>query len=1289
MRAYWRTAAAGLTVALIIGLAGGALGRARFGASDADAVARAAADLDRRLDEAARTLAGATAALAADPGTLALAARDADARRRLFSAAVAALPLAPENGAGLAVYGATGDPIAWAGRVSEFPRAQLDRAPALFIATGPPGPRLVRIDAIAAAGGTGDRAATVVAEFALGPAGSSAALADGFELPTLIGPALIRPTGGAPVPDASPSALVVPIAAAGAPLGTAAVDPSQIDAARTRWRLRTTAVVLAVLALVLLAAAVPLAGWQRRARAARGVLAASAALAAVALGARAVLWFALAPVTRAGGAPGRGPYDLLLTALAAALVAWLLLDLETRRRFARPRPRLLTDRGRAMAVLAPAYLAIGALTAWGLWTYARVLRGLAPGSALDVIHFALHPPNPSRLALAFALLLLHASAVWAAVWVTRLPGLAWRTRREWHMAIGAPAWLAGAAIGFALAGPSIPVPPLAAALAGVAVCRLAIGRPHGRLHRASQAARVFWYSLGLVVPAIALYPLLLAYATDAREALVADTYAPQVVRMREDLQDRLRRALDQIDQIGAREDLGAALPPPAPDGLPDVGPAFAIWQRTDLATYRLTSAVELYDAAGRLASRFALSLPEQATPEYRAASCDWDMVEETSPFGASDRHWLRASRGLCENGRPAGAIVVRVMLDYRRLFFVAPQSPYLESLRAQSPEGADETAGQDIELAIYGWSRTPVDGTGARVWLLPDAVFARLVASRDPFWASLRRDEQVYRVYLQNDRGGIYAIGYPVETTFGHLLNLAELITLALALYVLLLAAATLTGVFGARSGASGRALLHEIRSSFYRKLVLYFGAGAVIPVVILALATRAYLTAQLNAREQESAAQTATVARRLVEDYVALQERNQVALGAVDDQIMVLVSRAIDQDVNLFDGPSLQATSNRALFASGLLTERTPSDVYAGIVLDRQKTFVGVESIGGAPYLLAAEPVRAGAREGIVTVPLTLRQEETERQRDELDRRVLLGAVLFSLMGAGLGYYLAERVADPVNRLTRATRRIARGDLDARIAATSSDEFRRLVEDFNRMAADLQRQRRELERTQRLEAWAEMARQVAHEIKNPLTPIQLSAEHVRRVNQDRGRPLSPALDECVTAILSQVRLLRQIASEFSNFASSPIAKLEPVDVAALIAEVMTPYRAGLSDRVGLHVDADPDLPRVRLDRTLFARALTNIVENALHAMPGGGTLAVTSRQSSVASHGVQVEITDSGVGMDDDAVARIFEPYFSTKATGTGLGLTIAKRNIELNGGTIAVRSTKGVGTTVTIELT
>jgi signal transduction histidine kinase len=122
-----------------------------------------------------------------------------------------------------------------------------------------------------------------------------------------------------------------------------------------------------------------------------------------------------------------------------------------------------------------------------------------------------------------------------------------------------------------------------------------------------------------------------------------------------------------------------------------------------------------------------------------------------------------------------------------------------------------------------------------------------------------------------------------------------------------------------------------------------------------------------------------------------------------------------------------------------------------------------------------------------------------------------------------------------------------------------------------------------------------------------------------------------------------------------------------------------------LQERIGFDVHVPPDLPPVSVDRTLISRALTNLVENALHAMPGTGTLAVVADRTAGA---VRVRISDTGVGMDAEALARAFEPYFSTKATGTGLGLPIAKRNVELSGGTITVSSELEKGTVVEILL-
>jgi signal transduction histidine kinase len=653
------------------------------------------------------------------------------------------------------------------------------------------------------------------------------------------------------------------------------------------------------------------------------------------------------------------------------------------------------------------------------------------------------------------------------------------------------------------------------------------------------------------------------------------------------------------------------------------------------------------------------------------------VFEEVSPFGSEERRLLHAGRGLCVNEagttRMVGTIVIHAMLDYGSLPFITSQNPYVELFQSRPSFEAENALDRDVGFVVYGWSLRPIYASGPTTWTLDADTFQRVYASRTPFWtrqdAGGRRDH----VYLANDRGGIYALGYPAISPVGHLVSLAELVTLAGAVFVLLMLLRSAGMAAAGVRGERGRDLLHEIRASFYRKLFLAFVAVAVIPVLTLAFVARAYMMDRLRADVEEAAIRTTTVAQRFVEDSSRIQERGEGPAITLDDDAMVGISRVIDQEVNLYAGPRLVATSERDLFASGLLPTRTAADVYRAIVLDRRATFVGEERSGQFSYMVAAAPLRIAGINGLITVPLTLRQRAIDREIDDLNRRILLGVLAFILIGSALGYWMAERIADPVSRLQRATARLARGDLDARVAVTSSDELRR--------------QQGALERTHRLEAWADMARQVAHEIKNPLTPVQLSAEHLRRVHADRGKPLSPVLEECVESILSQVRLLRQIAAEFSSFASSPTPRPVSTSPAELVAEVVEPYRAGLPADVSLSVDVPEALPDVSVDRSLLGRALTNMIENALHAMPRGGALEVSGRLSP-DGRAVQLEIRDSGVGMDRDDLARIFEPYFSTKAVGTGLGLTIAKRNVELHGGTITVASAPGSGTMVRVEI-
>ena len=625
----------------------------------------------------------------------------------------------------------------------------------------------------------------------------------------------------------------------------------------------------------------------------------------------------------------------------------------------------------------------------------------------------------------------------------------------------------------------------------------------------------------------------------ATRQLVEEQYAVDVRSHPEELYAHLGEALKQIDGVTDLPELVKAIGDAGPRGSTQT--AFEVWRGTDLDKFRLTSSVELYGAGGTLVSRFALNLPEaEVVPQQvQSRNCEWDVFGEALLFGADERRMLHAERAICARDDRgdvsyAGTIVAHVILDYSALEFISSQSPYFEFFRAARAGRREGTVGADVELTIFGWSRLLIYASSNRASELTDEAFERAKLSRTGFWTRLERGDTIERAFVSNDRQGIYVLGYPEPTPFTRLVNLAELTSLAAVPFAaIMLFAGAVQRVL--RRGPYPTALLiREIRTSFYRKLFIAFVAATVLPVLALALLVRAYFANQLFSDVEAEAARTALTAKRVIEESLAFELR-ETSPSAITDDIMVWLSRVIDQDVNIFDGSTLLVTSERDLFASGLLPTRTPERVYQAVAVQRLPTYVGQDRIGDQDYLVAATPVRIGNRDATLTVPLASRQREIEREIEELDRGVLLGALALICLGAGLGYWLAERMGDPVLRLTRATRQIAAGDLSVRVIVRTADELQRLVEAFNRMAGELQRQQQQLSRTHRLEAWAEMARQVAHDIKNPLTPIQLSAEHLRRVHKDRGEPLSPVLDSCVESILTQVRLLRQIASEFSS----------------------------------------------------------------------------------------------------------------------------------------------------------
>jgi nitrogen fixation/metabolism regulation signal transduction histidine kinase len=281
-------------------------------------------------------------------------------------------------------------------------------------------------------------------------------------------------------------------------------------------------------------------------------------------------------------------------------------------------------------------------------------------------------------------------------------------------------------------------------------------------------------------------------------------------------------------------------------------------------------------------------------------------------------------------------------------------------------------------------------------------------------------------------------------------------------------------------------------------------------------------------------------------------------------------------------------------------------------------------------------------------------------------------------------GALLARRLSRPLDELAEGARAVARGDLDVHVHATGRDEVGELGVAFNRMTADLRTAREQLVRAERVAAWREIAQRIAHEIKNPLSPIQMSIETLQRARQKSPESFDALFTESAHTILDEVTRLKNIVSEFSSFARMPAPQLAPVDLGQVIDAALALYAGGAT---AVERSLTPDLPTVMADRDQMTQVLLNLLENARDAvaMQEGALVRVTTRATATR---VELEVTDNGPGLSDEARARVFTPYFTTKARGTGLGLAIVHRIVSDHGGEIRVGGALGQGAVFTVAL-
>jgi signal transduction histidine kinase len=310
-----------------------------------------------------------------------------------------------------------------------------------------------------------------------------------------------------------------------------------------------------------------------------------------------------------------------------------------------------------------------------------------------------------------------------------------------------------------------------------------------------------------------------------------------------------------------------------------------------------------------------------------------------------------------------------------------------------------------------------------------------------------------------------------------------------------------------------------------------------------------------------------------------------------------------------------------------------------------------------------------------------------------EVKRHIQSAAMLVG--GAGillailLSSWAAARVTRPMEQLATAAREVAAGNLDIEVEVTSRDEVGELAEAFNRMTRELLEQKERLVQTERVAAWRELARRLAHELKNPLFPLQLTVENLIRAREQSPQMFEEIFHESSATLLAEISNLKQIIACFSEFSKMPQPQFQPLRINELVQGVARLFQVQLEsrNRAAIHCRLllAEDLQPIAGDPELLHRAISNLVLNAMDAMPQAGTLTLRTRQNLDR---VYIEVTDTGAGLTPEECERLFTPYYTSKQHGTGLGLAIVQSVISDHGGTISVQSQPGQGATFLIEL-
>lgn len=459
----------------------------------------------------------------------------------------------------------------------------------------------------------------------------------------------------------------------------------------------------------------------------------------------------------------------------------------------------------------------------------------------------------------------------------------------------------------------------------------------------------------------------------------------------------------------------------------------------------------------------------------------------------------------------------------------------------------------------------------------------------------------------------------------------------------------------------------------------------ALLPLVIVTNVTRNLLEERALSEERDRVARDASV----ITDRIGRRADSAHAIQFAGLQSMVSdLSQTVGRNFNVYDAKGyLRASSSPELYESTIISDELNPAAVREILIGRKSFFSDLLQVGSQLYQVGYQPINSSRGDALLGIISVATIQERARIEADIARTTSLIYGTFAALGLillGIGALFAARVAKPIVTLIDATQRVAQGKLHTSIPVNRDDEIGELMHAFNAMTGELDKSREIVAQTERELAWKEMARQVAHEIKNPLTPMKLSVQHLEHAHEAKDSNFNAIFRRVIRTLGEQIDVLTRIATEFSRFGEMPRRKYGPVSVRTVAESAVALFDAE-RHRIRFIIDVPKQLSFIHADEEEFRRTLVNLIRNAIQAIEGWGVIVVRATEDRGMIH---IKLSDTGSGMSEETLRKAFDPNFSTKTSGMGLGLAIVKKTITDMSGTITVESAIGRGTTFFIDL-